>query len=694
MRKIIAAPLFSFIAALTLSFLPGCPGSKAEKCPWGEVCHPGEVCYKPTEQCVLPDQISSCRDKDDYEPCDYRDSPLYSVCRNGICLVPSCGDSIIDPGEICDGTDLGGETCESIGYHEGGVLGCLSDCTGFDTSGCAGGYCGDGRVNGDEVCDGDDFGAESCQTQGFHEGNLVCHEDCTEFDASDCHGFCGDGIKNGPEVCDETEMGEETCLTQGFYAGTLACSDDCMEFDTSGCIGFCGDAVINGPEVCDGLNLGGATCESVGYYGGGALGCLDDCSGFDTSECQGGYCGDGEINGDEVCDGHDLGIETCLSVGMGYGELACMDDCSGFDTSDCVQWVSISSGDSHTCAVKSNGTAWCWGSNSHGQLGNGEDGTLIYETTPVQVLGLTDVSVISNGGSHTCAIKSDKTAWCWGDNFRGQLGDGTINNSNTPVQVVNLSDVSTISSGDSHTCAIKSDKTAWCWGINNTGQLGNGESGMLSYSQIPVQVVGLTDVSSISSGFYHTCAVKSDGMAWCWGWNNVGQLGNGKENFHEPERIPVQVIELTNVSAISTGSIHTCAVDNDGATWCWGSNQYSQLGDGTNDDSNTPVQVVNLTDVSSISNGNDHTCAVKNDETAWCWGLNSDGQLGDGTNDESNIPVLVVNLTNVSSISNGKNHTCSIRNDGTAWCWGLNTSGQLGDDTTENSTTPVEVVGQ
>ena len=298
MRKSFANLLVSIVVVLILVPLSGCPGSKSEKCSWGEVCPPGQVCHEPNEQCVLPDQISSCRDEDEYESCNYPGSPPHAQCRNGICIVPVCGDSIIDPEEQCDGENLGGATCESLGLGEG-TLGCKADCT-FDTSSCElGSMCGNNIMEGDEVCDGDDLDGQTCQTQGF-------------------------------------------------YGGTLACSDDCMEFDTSRCGGYCGDGTINGPEVCDGLSLGGETCESQGLYEG-TLVCLEDCTGFDTSGC-GGYCGDGEINGDEVCDGEDFGGETCESFGFNAGDLACGENCASFDTSGCyidpllVTWISISGG--------------------------------------------------------------------------------------------------------------------------------------------------------------------------------------------------------------------------------------------------------------------------------------------------------------------------------------------------------------
>ena len=267
-----------------------------------------------------------------------RGTTAYAVGDGGVILHKSfdggyCGDGVINGPEDCDGDDLGGATCSSLGYHEGGELGCTPGCE-FDVSGCLGGYCGDGIVNGPEECDGDDLGGESCASLGYHEGGtLGCTPGC-EFDVSGClGGYCGDGVINGPEDCDGDDLGGATCADFGFYGGALLCTPDC-EFDVSGCSGgYCGDGIANGPEDCDGDDLGGATCSSLGYHEGGELGCTPDCE-LDVSGCLGGYCGDGIKNGPEECDGDDLGGASCASLGYEEGTLACGADCT-FDTSGC-----------------------------------------------------------------------------------------------------------------------------------------------------------------------------------------------------------------------------------------------------------------------------------------------------------------------------------------------------------------------
>jgi alpha-tubulin suppressor-like RCC1 family protein len=328
------------------------------------------------------------------------------------------------------------------------------------------------------------------------------------------------------------------------------------------------------------------------------------------------------------------------------------------------------------------------------------------------------VRSITAGDFHSCLVKYDRTAWCWGRNDRMQLGDGTSSDRSTPVQVLGPGGVGTFSNADSiqggkeHTCARKSDTTVWCWGRNNEWQLGDGTN---TDRSSPVQVLGaggvgtLSGAQSLDGGGQHNCVVKTDATVWCWGRNNFDQLGEGSgldRGYPVQVKGPGGVGFLTGVVDVTGALEATCALKTDGTVWCWGRNDKGQLGDGTSTDRTYPVQVVGsggtgtLTGVSRVGAGDKHVCARKTDQTMWCWGQNADGQLGDSTSTDRSSPVQVKGaggtgtLTSVILIFTGSGqHTCAVRTDMTMWCWGRNNNGQLGDNTTTDRAFPVQVVG-
>jgi alpha-tubulin suppressor-like RCC1 family protein len=237
----------------------------------------------------------------------------------------------------------------------------------------------------------------------------------------------------------------------------------------------------------------------------------------------------------------------------------------------------ISAGGSHTCVVTTAEAALCWGLIVSGQLG---DGTKESTSTPVDVSGLSsEVRSISAGGDHTCAVTTAGSAWCWGYNHDGPLGDGTTEDRVTPVAVDGLtSGVVAISAGDRHTCALMSDRSVRCWGARDHGQLGDGRISLYPRST-PVRVEGLSrGVTSLSAGREHTCVVTTAGAAKCWGRGDWGQLGD----WHMQDRPrPVSVYFLSSgVTAVAAGGLHSCAVMVTGAALCWGSNLQGELGNG------------------------------------------------------------------------------------------------------------------
>ncbi len=222
----------------------------------------------------------------------------------------------------------------------------------------------------------------------------------------------------------------------------------------------------------------------------------------------------------------------------------------------------VATGFYHSCAINASGGVQCWGMNTNGQLG---DGTTIQRLTPVVVTGLgSGVISIVAGANFTCALTNSGGIQCWGTNTAGQLGDGTATQRLTPVSVTGLSSgITSITASGGHVCALSNQGRAYCWGTGSGGRLGDG-SGADRLS--PVVVSGLTSGTvAISAGNQHSCAVKNDGAAYCWGYNDTGQLGDATIINSS---VPVQVSGLpANITNISAGSDHSCAITNTGSVY-------------------------------------------------------------------------------------------------------------------------------
>ncbi len=246
---------------------------------------------------------------------------------------PICGNAVLEAGEQCDRGQLDGATCESLGFM-GGQLGCLEECV-YNTSNCVGDVpaCGDGVVGGLEDCDGLDLNGDTCQSLGFDSGTLHCGPDCV-FDMSACVTLqCGNGMLDPNEQCDGALLNGESCLSLGFDGGTLSCTNGCT-FDETGCfVNLCGNGLIDATEECDGNNLAGQTCQTLGFDTG-TLACQANCT-LDTSGCSVILCGDGLVGAGEDCDGGNLAGASCQTLGFDSGPLACTALCA-YDTSDCT----------------------------------------------------------------------------------------------------------------------------------------------------------------------------------------------------------------------------------------------------------------------------------------------------------------------------------------------------------------------
>ncbi|WP_412745437.1 fibronectin type III domain-containing protein [Krasilnikovia sp. MM14-A1004] len=329
---------------------------------------------------------------------------------------------------------------------------------------------------------------------------------------------------------------------------------------------------------------------------------------------------------------------------------------------------------------------------------------------PAQAVPTGAVTQVTVGGSFTCALRSGRP-YCWGHNDAGKLGDGTTTSRSNPVPVSRGTIPSGVTlggltAGGNHACGLGSNGRAYCWGDDSEGQLGDGSSG--PYRGTPAAVTtgalpGGVTLTRLSAGFAHTCGLGSDDWVYCWGFDGIGQLGDGgSTSVAAPVAVAAGAIPGgVTFTQVSSGSMHTCGLGSDGQAYCWGRNVNGQLGDGTTTDQSTPVAVaagaipggVTLTQIAS---GNEQTCGLGSNGRAYCWGYNGSGELGDGTTTGQSAPVEVaagaipggVTLTGIAS---GIQSNCGLGSNGHAYCWGDNTYGQVGDGSTTNRSTPVAV---
>ena len=289
---------------------------------------------------------------------------------------------------------------------------------------------------------------------------------------------------------------------------------------------------------------------------------------------------------------------------------------------------------------------------------------------------------ISAGTMHACDIASGGIAWCWGLNgAEGRIGSdqlGSSSMSSTPVKVPGNLRFTQLATFGRHTCALTAEGKAYCWGYNGWGALGGNTNVAQSFT--PVAVAGNQTFRSISAGSDHACAVTLDFVAYCWGNNDWRQLGTGTSATASS---PVAVTGGTSFVSIAAGSGFTCGVAQlNGVAYCWGANSIGQTGDGQkinygNVFVSTPQQVVGGLAFKSVSLGNQYACGVTVSGQGYCWGSNST-KLGAGPTNDSSSPVAVLGGYTFRSISAGALHACGVTTSNAVYCWGKNGNGELG----------------
>ncbi len=344
------------------------------------------------------------------------------------------------------------------------------------------------------------------------------------------------------------------------------------------------------------------------------------------------------------------------------------------------------------------GVAVAWGQNLSGQLGNG---TTTNSDLPTEATGLSATTAIAAGGNDSLALLAGGTVMAWGENGEGGLGNGTTTNSDVPVEVPGLKEVTNIATSGQHSLALLKTGTVMAWGKNNDGQLGNGSKG--GFSDVPVAVSGLKEVTAVAAGEQHSLALLQNGTVMAWGNNASGQLGNGTTTTSD---VPVAVKTLKGATAVAAGNNHSLALLAGGTVMAWGVNSRGQLGNGTKTTSNVPVAVKELSGATAIAAASNFSLALLAGGTIGAWGDNESGQLGIEFGGTSDVPVEVTELSGATAIAAGgeaslpaapaSGHSEALMRGGTVKDWGGNSHGELGIGTegeNKSSRVPVEVIG-
>lgn len=355
---------------------------------------------------------------------------------------------------------------------------------------------------------------------------------------------------------------------------------------------------------------------------------------------------------------------------------------------------SLSSHQDSNCLVTTTGNIKCWGGNDFGQLGDGTVST--FKNTPVTVANISTAKQSAIGYNHACAILQNGSVSCWGDNNNGQLGDGTQTTRLQATPVTGLAaKVTQLALSYQSTCALLETGNVQCWGSNSHGELGLADNKIVrKITPTTITIGSNLKAKRLVAGKNHLCAISQNDSVYCWGNNDFGQLG---QNDTVTRYQPVLVSALSGtVQQLETGVDHTCAArSND--VYCWGSNNKGQLGNNSQTDSSVPVAVSLTGTVADLALGKEHSCAVLTDNRTFCWGSRQAGQTAQAVSATvvDKTPVQISSFTGKRRLSAGDFHTCTIEGIDaslTVKCWGDNQLGQLGDgSTTKQSATPVSV---
>lgn len=681
----------------------------------GNICNEGESCVG--GNCTCGDTVASdgvacdggicCSDEcvtDSTDPlciCPGEGAPCQSGerCCNDACLsitddasnCGGCGTTCVDV-QICEnsvctcpnGTELCGDTCVDLQTSDVHCGACDKTCVPQNATGtaCVAGVCEPECQSGFDTCDTTPELGCTIDLSGDAENCSACGNACdtTTTDSATCeNSVCSCSCSTGFADCNPAD------------ATTNPANADCCETNTT-------DSAENCGACGNACGSGGGCFSSICKCGASGDICPDSGTGYSSATCSSGNCILQCDTDREDCDGNSAnGCEIDTSSDPGHCG-GCAQACGTGGVCDnglCDQFKEVALGGQFTCALREGGALTCCGSNQYGQIG---DNTVTNRGGPTLSIFQNTTALrtrTATGSDHTCTIEDTGKLFCWGRNDQGQIGAGnTTANFRVPQEVSALPRAPFfITAGFSHTCAITLDSNGvnnevWCWGDNSDGQVGDGNTTDTVLS--PVQAT-ITDASFVAAGQRHTCAIKLDGTVWCWGSNDAGQCGNpGSTRYTSPVQVFTDAAEtqaLTGATELALGRSHSCALTSANEVWCWGSNQFGQLGNGSATGSGQEFEFADQVNSSSafrqISSFDFHTCAVDTSDLVECWGRGFDYALGDGTdtgsgNTDAPTPVSVVGLSSVDYVEAGGQHSCArLKTTGRIHCWGSNSTGAL-----------------
>ena len=375
----------------------------------------------------------------------------------------------------------------------------------------------------------------------------------------------------------------------------------------------------------------------------------------------------------------------------------------GFSADSIYTNTTIAAGTYNGCAILENQSMVCWGDNEYGQLG---DGTTNGSVVPIYVnVAANETPVeVTVGQVTACALMESGNIYCWGSGYYGKMGNGEPWNDdyvNTEMRQVLLPEGQggqTVSISGGHICTILDNGDVYCWGRGNQGQLGNGGTSNLN-TPAKVNLPGQRSAIAISTGTYMTCAITTDGMGYCWGENDEGQLGNGTTNSRRTTPSEVLFPSGYTPVSISAGDDFACALMDNRKVMCWGENNDGRLGQGplATDDETTPVWVSmeNSETAHFLDIGTKSACMILDSGETKCWGTNEEGQIGQGDTDIDyySTPTVVSGNYDFVALSINSDTICAITSNAEGYCWGDNEAGQTGRGSIDtDEPTPSEIL--